>query len=154
MTPAASDADFEFIRVKGGWAARRPGTTDRLAEGKTKRATAERLAEVLATRAWLREQEERERARDEVWLNERGLVPIDYRDLRPGDSYAAGPIRICPPVRLVTSVDHFDNGASLAFYDRTRVEVVAGDPGCTLLAPGSPVHGILRHDNTEQESGS
>lgn len=146
MTSPAGEADVEFIRVKGGWAARQPGTTWRLAEGKTKRATAERLAEVLATRAWLREQEEQERVRDDAWLAERGLSPIDYRDLRAGDSYAAGPIRICPPVRLVTSVDHFDNGASLAFYNRTRVEELTGDQGCTLLTPGNPVHGILRHE--------
>ena len=48
-------SEVEFIRVKGGWAARRPGQTARLAEGKTKRQMQARLGEIEAIQAWLRE---------------------------------------------------------------------------------------------------
>lgn len=146
MDSAQGTPDAPVIRrTKSGWGVS-AGYPYYLTETKTRRAAQEWIDKAAETRAWLAEQQAADAERDAKWLAERGLTEIDYRQLQPGDSYAAGPVRLCPTVHVVTSVQHFDNGASLPLHDRTRVEELRGDQGCTLLTPSFPVYGVLRHE--------
>jgi hypothetical protein len=56
------------------------------------------------------ESEAEEKARTARLLESRGIGPIDFRQLQPGDLYTCGP---AAPIRTVTGADHLVAGASL-----------------------------------------
>lgn len=142
QTPDEPDDELRVARTRTGWAVR-DGGPFALAERRTKKAAQEALTEIAATRARLRELERAEKARADAWLSAKGLEEIDYRRLQPGDLYVS---RLYRPVRTVTEVDHHENGASMVFHERTRIEELTGDMGFTLLTPAcNPVYG--RHAN-------
>jgi hypothetical protein len=129
------------VRTRHGYGVRGGGPGN-LTEKRTRREAQQWADEATGALARVAAAEVAEDERDAKWLAERGLTEIDYRQLRPGDLYAAGLYR---PVRTVTGADHLDSGASLVFHDASRVERLTGDFGHLLLVPGFPVYGVLRH---------
>jgi hypothetical protein len=133
---------LRVIAVRGGWTVRDDDGYVDIDPWRTKRAALARLAEVTEIRAWLRDQEAADEARALAWLAARGLAPVDYRDLQPGDTYAYGLYR---PVKAVVMADHFDSGASMIWHELPTgyARPGAGMP-FYLLVPSMRAYGILR----------
>lgn len=133
---------LRVIPVRGGWTVCDDDGYIDVDPWRTKTAALARLAEVEKIRAWLREQEAADQARALAWLERHGLAPVDFRELRPGDTYAYGLYR---PVKVVVMAEHFGSGASMIWHELpTGYARPGGEMPFYLLTPSMQAFGILR----------
>jgi hypothetical protein len=146
MDRAQGTPDAPVIRrTKSGWGVS-AGYPYYLTETKTRHAAQEWIDKAAATRADLAAFDAAKAERLAAWLDREGLEVIDHRDLRARDLFAS---TAHGPVREVTSVSHFDNGVSQAFFGITTAARVNHEPNCNLLSGAFPVYGALRHEHGE-----
>lgn len=128
---------FSIVRTRRGFAVRMEGSPAYVHEG-TKASSEEYLRNLVRQRAGLQQAEDEKKSREDAWLQEHGIGPVDFRDLKPGDRYTTKPYG---PIHEVTQVKHMDNGSSMVYHDLTPVERAAHDTPFTLFTPGSKAYG-------------
>jgi len=133
-------AEMTLKRTRRGWAVS-GGQPYYLFEG-TKKAAQAFIDSAAEARAMLAQAEAEKVDRDGARLADRGIGPVDYRDLRPGDLQATGPDA---PLREVTEARHLDSGASVVHHKRSAVDRACGDLGLILWTPRMQAYGLIRH---------
>ena len=106
----------------------------------TKRDCQAYIDRCAAIRAELAQFEAGKAARTAALLAERGIGPVDYRDLKPGDLFTWRPE--IPP-KVVTAVKHSGTGLSVIFWEPGRLDRAPG--AFSAMAPGMQAYG--RHWN-------
>jgi hypothetical protein len=98
-------AELAVVKTKSGWAVS-GGMPGYVFEARTEREMLDWISRALETRAEL-----------DKWLPSllaaRGLEPVDYRSLKPGDRYTPHLLR---PLRTVSKVDHLSARASMVYH--------------------------------------
>lgn len=132
-------AELKPVKTKSGWAVS-GGQPYYLHETKTKRealawiAWAYRTCEELAAR----EREQAERLAEH--LASRGLEPVDYRDIQPGDRYTSSPYG---PICTVTKVEHMASGSSMIWHPTDDMPPGSCD-GFTLHTRSVPAYRLIK----------
>jgi hypothetical protein len=133
----AGHGGMEVVKTRSGWAVQ--FETGHRTDSFTSRLKAQKHMERVAAHRATVEQAEAERAASvAALLARRGIGPVDYRLLQPGDLFTWRPE---VPPKVVTKVQHFENGASLILWEPDSY--TPPWEALTLMTPQAPAYGKI-----------
>lgn len=130
--------DMTVVRTRSGWAVS-GGLSYYLKQTATRREAEDWITWAAETRAEIATHEAENAERRVAFLTSRGLEPVDYRDIKPGDRYTSSPDG---PIRTVTRVEHMRSGASMIWHPTDDMPPGSTDR-FTLHVPSVPAFRLI-----------